>query len=260
MSFVSNDGIRIHYKVEGSGPPLVLQHGLSDSLESWYEFGYVEQLKDKFQLIMIEARGHGRSDKPHDPAAYNLKLMASDVLAVLDRLRLAQVYYCGYSLGCRIGFELAKYAPERFSAYMMGGYHPYFSSTEFFRNVFKDGLDAWLEVLEAAAGPLTPSTRERLMNNDIDALRAVVANDRPDISAVLPSVTRRCRLFAGSEDVHYEKVKRAADELPNGDFVPLFDLNHFQVQLRGDLVAPLLTPYIILSMNEVKLAHQLEPG
>ncbi len=87
MSFVSNDGIRIHYEVEGNGPPLVLQHGLSDSMESWYEFGYVERLQDEFQLIMIEARGHGESDKPHDSSAYNLKLMTSDVLAVLDRLQ-----------------------------------------------------------------------------------------------------------------------------------------------------------------------------
>ncbi len=251
MSFVSNDGIRIHYELEGNGPPLVLQHGLSDSIESWYEFGYVERLKDEFQLIMIEARGHGDSDKPHVSAAYDLKLMTSDVLAVLDRLHLERVYYCGYSLGCRIGFEIAKQAPERIHAFIMGGHHPYFSSTQFFRNIFKDGLDAWLEVIEAAAGPLKPSTRERLLNNDIDAMRAVVANDRPDISEVLPTMTMRCRLFAGSEDAHYENVKRAASELPNGDFFPLFGLNHFQVYLRGDLVAPLITPYIILLMNEV---------
>ncbi|MGI9292475.1 MAG: alpha/beta fold hydrolase [Pseudomonadales bacterium] len=252
MSFISNDGIRIHYEVEGNGQPLVLQHGLSDSIEGWYEFGYVERLKDEYQLIMIDARGHGQSGKPHDAAAYDLKLMASDVLAVLDRLHLAQASYSGNSLGCRIGFELAKHAPKRIHAYMMGGYHPYFSSTEFFRNIFKDGLDAWVELLEAVAGPLTPATRERLMNNDIAAMRAVVTNDRPDISEVLPTIKTRCRLFAGSEDDHYEKVKQAASELPNGDFVPLFGLNHFQAYLRGDLVAPLLTPYIILLMKEVK--------
>lgn len=252
MSFVSNDGIRIHYEVEGNGPPLVLQHGLSDSIESWYEFGYVERLKDEFQLIMIEERGHGESDKPHDSAAYNLKLMASDVLAVLDRLKLARVYYCGYSLGCRIGFKIAKHAPERIHAFIMGGYHPYFSSTAFFRNIFKDGLDAWLEVIEATAGPLTPSNRERLLNNDIEAMRAIVAHDRPDISEVLPTMTMPCRLFAGSEDDRYENVKRAASELSNGDFFPLFGLNHFQVTLRGDLVAPLITPHIILLINEVE--------
>lgn len=216
MSFVSNDGIRIHYEVEGKGPPLVLQHALSDSIESWYEFGYVRQLKDEFQLIMIDARGHGESDKPHDSDAYNLKLMASDVLAVQDRLHFAKVYYCGYSLGCRVGFEIAKLVPERIHAFIMGGYHPYSSSTEFLRNVFKNGLEAWLAILEATAGPLTPSSRERILNNDIEALRAIVAYDRPDISEVLPTMTMPCRLYAGSEDDRYENVKLAASELPNG--------------------------------------------
>ena len=253
MPFVSNDGVRIRYEVEGKGAPLVLQHGLSDSLGSWYEFGYVERLKTEYQLIMIEARGHGESDKPHESAAYDLKLMASDVLAVLDSLNLARVCYCGYSLGCRIGFELARHAPERIHAFMMGGHHPYFSSTEFYRNIFKDGLDAWLKVIETSAGPLTPSTRDRLLSNDVEALRAVVANDRPDISDVLPTITKRCRLFAGSEDVqYYEKVKRAASELPNGDFVPLAGLNHFQTYLRGDLIAPLLTPYILQLKGDMK--------
>lgn len=259
MSFISNDNIRIHYEVEGSGPPLVLQHGLSDSIASWYEFGYVERLKDEFQLIMIEARGHGESDKPHDSAAYDLKLMTSDVLAVIDRLHLAQVYYCGYSMGCRIGFNIAKHAPERIHAFIMGGHHPYFSSTEFFRNIFKDGLDAWLEVIEATAGPLTLSIRERLLNNDIDAMRAVIANDRPDISRVLPTMTMRCLLFAGSEGFYYSNAKRAAFELPDGDFFPLFGLNHFQVTLRGDLVAPLITPNIILFINEVEQRRQRKP-
>ena len=41
MAYADNHGVRIHYQVEGNGPPLVLQHGYSDSLESWYEFGYV---------------------------------------------------------------------------------------------------------------------------------------------------------------------------------------------------------------------------
>ena len=256
MSFVSNDGIKIHYKIEGKGPPLVLLHGLSDSIESWYEFGYVERLKDEYQLIMIDIRGHGNSDKPHDSAAYDLKLMVSDVLTVLDELQLTKVYYCGYSLGCRIGFDLAKLAPQRVHAFMMGGNHPYFSNLEFFRNVFDNGLEAWLGIIEATAGPLSPSIRERLLSNDIDALRACVAIDRPDISDVLPTMNMRCRLFVGSEDDRYSSVKQTAFELPNGDFIPLAGLNHFQVVLRGDLVAPLITPYIILLINEVEKSRR----
>ncbi|MGV2831864.1 alpha/beta fold hydrolase [Myxosarcina sp. GI1(2024)] len=244
MSFVFNNGIRIHYQVEGKGLPLVLQHGLSDSIESWYEFGYVERLKDKFQLITINARGHGKSDKPHDCEAYNLKLMAGDVVAVLDKLHLDRVYYAGNSLGCRIGFSIAKYAPKRIKAFVMGGHHPYLASRRFLRNIFQRGLDLWLEVIESATGTLTTSTRERFLDNDIDALRAVVANDLPDISDVLPSMIMGCRLFAGSKDAHYQNVKRASSQLLNGDFVPLFGLNHFQVYLRGDIVAPLIKTYI----------------
>ena len=46
MPYAQNQGVRIHYQTEGAGPPLVLQHGFTDSLESWYELGYVEALQN----------------------------------------------------------------------------------------------------------------------------------------------------------------------------------------------------------------------
>jgi pimeloyl-ACP methyl ester carboxylesterase len=84
MPDATNDGVRIHYEREGNGPPLVLQHGFTGSLEGWRDSGYVDALKSAYELILIDARGHGRSDKPHDPAAYTLDKRAADVLAVLD--------------------------------------------------------------------------------------------------------------------------------------------------------------------------------
>ncbi len=59
MPYVDNNGTRIHYHVEGEGPPLVLQHGFTSSLKNWYAYGYVEPLKKDYQLILIDARGHG---------------------------------------------------------------------------------------------------------------------------------------------------------------------------------------------------------
>ena len=70
MPYVSNQGVRIYYEIEGSGPPIVLAHGISGSLEDWREVGWVESLRDRYRLILVDARGHGRSDKPHDPGAY----------------------------------------------------------------------------------------------------------------------------------------------------------------------------------------------
>jgi pimeloyl-ACP methyl ester carboxylesterase len=52
------------------GQPLVHQHGFTDSLETWYDLGYVEALKSHYRLILIDARGHGASDKPREPDAY----------------------------------------------------------------------------------------------------------------------------------------------------------------------------------------------
>ena len=71
MPYATNDGTRIHYRVEGSGSPLILQHGFFWSLDGWQKWGYVDALKSQFQLVLVDARGHGASDKPHEAAAYS---------------------------------------------------------------------------------------------------------------------------------------------------------------------------------------------
>ena len=86
MPYVNNQGVRIHYQVQGSGPPLIVHHGILVGLDDWYEFGYVEGLEDDYQLVLIDARGHGASDKPHDPQMYSMALRVADVVAVLDDL------------------------------------------------------------------------------------------------------------------------------------------------------------------------------
>ncbi len=70
MPYASNGAVRIHYVIEGAGPPLLLHHGFTGSSRDWETFGVVAVLRDSYQLIMLDARGHGASDKPHDPSAY----------------------------------------------------------------------------------------------------------------------------------------------------------------------------------------------
>jgi len=64
MPYADNQGVRIHYQIEGLGHPLVLQHGFTESIEDWYECGYVDALRRDYRLILVDARGHGKSDKP----------------------------------------------------------------------------------------------------------------------------------------------------------------------------------------------------
>jgi pimeloyl-ACP methyl ester carboxylesterase len=119
MPYCDNEGVSIYYEVEGEGPPLVLLHGLSGSLELWRDAGYVEALKDDYQIILIDARGHGKSDKPHDPEAYRLDLMVADVVAVLDDLQLGKAHFLGFSMGGLIGWGIAKHTPERFHSLLI---------------------------------------------------------------------------------------------------------------------------------------------
>jgi pimeloyl-ACP methyl ester carboxylesterase len=95
MPFARNGNIRIHYETAGTGAALVLHHGTGGSGPDWVDLGYVEALQDRHRLILIDARGHGQSDKPHDPAAYDLPLRAADVVAVLDELGVQHADFLG---------------------------------------------------------------------------------------------------------------------------------------------------------------------
>ena len=146
-------------------------HGLTDSIESWYELGYVDALKPDYQLILLDARGHGRSDKPHEPAAYDMALMAGDVAAVLDAVNLSKAHFLGYSMGGIVGFALAKYAPERVHSLLLGGANPYKRDPRrFWRgSTVRRGAVAILEMWDV---PVPPSFKARLLASDTEALIA----------------------------------------------------------------------------------------
>jgi pimeloyl-ACP methyl ester carboxylesterase len=121
MPFVENQGVRIHYEIEGHGAPVMLMHGFSTDSRTWYQMGYVKELSKEYELILIDARGHGASDKPHTPEAYGLGLMISDLVTILDQRRISKASFFGYSMGGRIGFRIPLYASNRFSSLILGG-------------------------------------------------------------------------------------------------------------------------------------------
>jgi pimeloyl-ACP methyl ester carboxylesterase len=119
---VVSDGVRIHVMEAGAGAPVVLLHGYTSCCDaSWFTDGMAKELARTHRVIGIDARGHGRSEKPHDPAKYPGDRMASDVLEVLDTLGVARAHFHGYSMGGGLVAQLMARAPERFITAGFGG-------------------------------------------------------------------------------------------------------------------------------------------
>src|SRR5215471_5853813 len=185
MSYADNRGIRIHYRVEGEGSPLILQHGFTQSIDDWYEFGYVNALKRDYRLILLDARGHGQSDQPHGPSAYALDKRVADVTSVADAMGLGKAHFWGYSMGGWIGFGMAKYAPGRVDRLVIGGSHPYARdqspARQFLRAHLGDGNDEFTSALENWFGSRDSAPRKaRLRAVDREAFLAL-SQDRPEL-------------------------------------------------------------------------------
>lgn len=124
MPWTERSGVRVSYTVDGAGPPLVLLHGLGTSSELWRVGGYTDALRETYQLVLIDARGHGDSAKPTEISDYAMPNHAADVMAVLDELAIESAFYLGFSLGGAIALVVAGRYPERTRAIVTIGATP----------------------------------------------------------------------------------------------------------------------------------------
>ncbi len=118
-----DDGVEIAYEVFGQGEPILLIHGFaSNGRINWVSPGWVKFLTELGrQVIVIDNRGHGESEKLYDPEKYGAQEMAEDCKRLLDHLGLERVDVMGYSMGARIAAFLAIYHPERVRSAVFAG-------------------------------------------------------------------------------------------------------------------------------------------
>ncbi len=96
--FKTNDGAVIHYEVTGTGKPLVMLHGWDQSAKAFCE--NIPVLSEKYQVVAVDLRGHGESDKP--TYGYRISRLAMDVKQLMDSLDLRDVNLLGWSMGCSV--------------------------------------------------------------------------------------------------------------------------------------------------------------
>jgi pimeloyl-ACP methyl ester carboxylesterase len=118
--FFDSNGVRIRYVDRGAGAPILLIHGNGGSLQGWIDAGIVANLERDFRVIALDARGHGKSGKPHEVAAYGQQ-MGLDMIRLMDHLRIPRAHLVGYSMGASIVGKLLTTHPDRFLTATMGG-------------------------------------------------------------------------------------------------------------------------------------------
>ncbi len=113
--YFDSDGVRLHYVDEGQpdGEPVVLVHGLAANIDiNWRRSGLLDALARQYRVIALDNRGHGLSDKPHEPGTYGVE-MVHDVIRLLDHLAIERAHVVGYSMGGFITMKLLTLYPDR---------------------------------------------------------------------------------------------------------------------------------------------------
>jgi pimeloyl-ACP methyl ester carboxylesterase len=253
MAYTTNrrDGTRVFFEDEGGdGAPVVLYGGFLDSVADLRESGMARALpRGELRIIYADHRGLGRSDKPHDAAAYAMPLRVGDAVAVLDRLGIERAHFIGKSWGGRLAFGIGEHAPERVLSLVIGGQQPYaWPDSPLVRLVTgalgaghaEASMEPLVRAFEDFWGVRFPDPqRARWLDNDPAALDAAwrAALTEGAISADLARWRTRCLIFIGAADADFlDGARRAASEIPNAELLVVGEADHYAAHMSQDEV------------------------
>ncbi|WP_460772599.1 alpha/beta fold hydrolase [Microbacterium sp. GXF7504] len=230
---MSSDGHRIATYTWGddADPTVLLVHGFASSTrDNWVNTGWVRDLlRAGRRVLAMDQRGHGASDKPHDAREYALAQLAGDVETVLDTYLLDEAVYVGYSLGARVGWEVARAEGDRIPRVVLGG--------------VPDGVPlSRLDLDQARAFALhgTP-VEDRVTQNYVQLIERVGGNDLRALLAIAEGLrssgaadpdpahapTQPILFATGTLDAIIAGSRALAEACPQGRFVEIPGRHHF---------------------------------
>ena len=229
QGFIENGGAQIFYSSYGSGSPVILLHGGLGHSGNW---GYqLPMLVDRgYRAVLIDSRGHGRSTRDTQPFSYDL--MATDVLAVMDFLRLEKAALVGWSDGACTALVLASKAFSRvagvffYACNMDPSGTKEFAMTPIVQRCFNRHVKDYISLSK------TP--------DQFDALAEAVGlmqRTQPNFSAGdLAQIQVPVTIVHSEQDefIKGEHAEYLARTIPNADFVYLHGVSHFAPLQRPD--------------------------
>ncbi len=229
MPFFSHENLKLAYLDEGEGEPVLMIHGFASSARvNWVSPGWFATLTGAgFRAIAIDNRGHGESDKPHDPEFYTPQAMASDAVALLTHLGIENAHVMGYSMGARIAAFMALGQPGKVRSLVLGGLGA----------GMLDGVGDWDPIADAMLAPsLQDVTHPRgrafrlfadQTKSDRLALAACIRSSRPLLTREQAATIRQPALVAvGTKDDIAGSPQVLAKALANGRALDIHGRDH----------------------------------
>jgi len=233
MQRFGHDGFELAYvdrAADGNpGEPVLLIHGFaSNHFTNWVSPGWMKTLAEAgYRSIAFDNRGHGESSKSYDPAAYTPTKMASDAVALLDRLGIEQAHVMGYSMGARVSAFLALEEPQRVATLVFGG----------LGIGMVDGVGDWDPIAAALIAPdpsQTTHPRGRAFRtfadqtkSDRKALAACIATSRELLSEdEMSRITQPTLIAVGTKDDIGGSPSELAALMPNAQSFDIEGRDH----------------------------------
>lgn len=135
MPRITINNIQLYYETFGEGEPILFIHGLGSSTRDWEK--QTAFFSRHFQVIVLDLRGHGQSDKPSSP--YSIPLFANDVAELIRSLKVSPAHIVGISLGAMIGMQLAVDEPQLVKSLVAVN-----SPADMRINTFRQRFELWL--------------------------------------------------------------------------------------------------------------------
>ncbi len=242
-----SNGVRIFYSERGQGEPVILVHGFAAHGDTNFRNpGTVAALAKHYRVIVMDARGHGLSEKPHTREAYGMEAV-DDIKRLMDHLEIDRAHLVGYSMGALLTIKFMTAYPERLitASPCANGWHiesdPQFAIVERLAADLAagDGYRALFELIEPLDGPVNPLVRIAIHSyfraaNDAQALAQMVEGWRDlqitedDIKrTTVPSLT-----VIGENDPLRRGAERLAATKSNHELVFLKNRNHYNAFRR----------------------------
>jgi pimeloyl-ACP methyl ester carboxylesterase len=205
----------------------------------------LQERHEEFRLIFVDHRGHGRSEAPHDAAAYAMRLRVADTIAVLDELNIERAHFLGISWGGRLCFGIGELAPDRVRSLVVIGQQPYaidpdgpiahlvgtaLAASE------RGGIEELVLAFESVVGRYPDPVRRAYLAQDPAAMRAAFAAAMAEgaISRDLGAWAIPVLICVAADDTDFfDQARRAAEEIPGAAFVAIQAIDHLGVDTAG---------------------------